>query len=332
MTSRGSAVVLAVLLALSGCAGAVGPGSVGGPVVVDADNHWRSDVVVVSYESPADEPRDYEPVVQEALAYWTEHSEEYAGFDVELRLAEPGEEADVHVSFVEDVRTCGESVNAAGCAPRITSPYDVDRPVDVQVRAGLDHESSVKVLVHELGHTMGLGHGDEPSEYMSAKLSLSKLPTTNASDRANPWNDDEVSVYVDVSGLDRTDRHRAEQQAIAAIRYFDDGADGTVPTDVTVTRTARPSNADVVVRYQADDECISGAGSCGRISGEDLDGDGAYEFHTDVEITLVDLNPDAMGWHVGRWLGASFGLEEGEYPSPLHGDAGADLRRSQWWV
>lgn len=333
MKSRGSVIAVVVLLALSGCIGAVAPGAVGGSWDVDADNHWQSDVVVVSYEAPADDTRDYEPIVVEALEFWTENSEEYAGFDVELRRAEAGERGDIHVSFVDDVRKCGESVKAAGCAPRLTSPYGIDRPVDVQVRTGLDHESSTKILKHELGHTMGLGHDDQPQGFMAAKLSLSKLPETNATDRSNPWDRDEVKVHVNLDGLDRTDRWTAERQVGAALRYYDDGADGTVPTDVSITRTTSYVNADVVVRYAGSDDCIDGAGSCGRLSGHDHDGDGADEFYDGLDIVLVDLDPDAVAWHVGRWLGASFGHEDDhEYPEPLEGDAGSLDRRSEWWT
>lgn len=331
MSSRGRVVVISVLLLLSGCVGAVGPGAMGEGLNVNADNHWQSDVVVVSYESPPDDPRDYEPVVEESLEFWSEHSERYAGFDVDLRQARPGEEADIHVSFVEDVRKCGESMEAAGCAPRLTSPLDVDRPVDVEVRTGLDHESTTKILIHEIGHTMGLTHDDEPQEYMSAKLSLSKLPETNATDRTNPWGEDELSVYVDLGGLKGSDRWTGERQVDASIRYFDDGADGTVPSDVSLTRTSSPRDADVIVRFNGSDDCIDGAGSCGRLSGDDLDGDGAYEFYTGLEIVLVDLHPDSVAWHVGRWLGASFGLEDHEYPEPLQGDVDGQERRSEWW-
>lgn len=332
MKDRVSVVAITFLLALSGCVGAVGPATMGQDWDVDADNHWKSDVVVVSYESAPDDQRDYEPVVDEALEFWTENSERYAGFDVELRKAEPGEDADIHVSFVDDVRTCGESVNAAGCAPKITSPYRADRSVDVQVRTGLDHESTTKILKHELGHTMGLGHDAEPQEFMSAKLSLSKLPTTNATERSNPWDKDEITVHVDLGGIHPTQRWTAQRQVDAALRYYDRGAGGTVPGDVSFSRTSSPAKADVVVRFADSDDCLDGAGSCGRLSGNDLDGDGADEFYDGLEIVVVDLDSNAIAWHVGRWLGASFGHEaDHEYPPPLEGDVGGSERRSDWW-
>lgn len=333
MKSRGIVFGIVVLLTLSGCVGTVAPGAVGGGWDVDADNHWQSDVVVVSYESPSDDHRDYEPVVVEALEFWTENSEQYAGFDVELRQAEAGEKGDIHVSFVDDVRKCGESVKAAGCAPRITSPYGIDRPVDVQVRTGLDHESSTKILKHELGHTLGLGHDDQPQGFMSAKLSLTKLPETNATDRSNPWNSDEIRVHVSLEGLDGTERWTAEQQVDSALRYYDGGAGGTVPEDVSITRTDSHLDADVVVRFGDSDDCIDGSGSCGRLFGDDHDGDGAYEFYDGLDVVLVDLDQDAVAWHVGRWLGASFGHDnDREYPEPLEGDAGSQDRRSDWWT
>lgn len=331
---RRSVVAVTVLsLALSGCLGAAAPGAVAGEWDGDPDNHWQQSVLTVSYETPADEDRDYEPLVHRALAYWTEHSEQYAGYDVGFRLAEAGETADVNVRFVDAVGDCGSdaAVEAAGCAPRLTDSRQVDRPVDVAVRTGLSDTSTVRVLKHELGHTLGLSHGDDPA-VMDAHVEVTTVPQANASERASPWTTDDLVVHVDLESVPAGARDDAERQVGAALHYYMDGAEGTVPANTTFYRGDSPENADVTVEFVDRHPCRSSAGSCGRVAGDDPDGDGVVEYHDRLDVTLVDLDPDAVAWHVGRWLGRGFGhVHDGEYPEPLRGNASYGDRRSVWW-
>ncbi|WP_246279763.1 matrixin family metalloprotease [Natronomonas salina] len=326
------AVAVTVVLVLSGCVGAAEPGAIGQGFSGDPDNHWQESVLTVSYEAPAGDDRDYRPLVHEALVYWTEHSERHAGYDVSFRHAEPGETADVHVEFVDSVGDCGAAAGArtAGCAPVITKSRQVSRPVGLEVQTNLSDESTVAVLKHELGHTLGLTHDDGPAGVMNATIDLETLPRTDAGDRATPWRSDDLDVYVDVGAA--PDPAAAERQVGAALRYYIDGASGTVPEDVTFYRTDSPENADVVVRYAGSDACRDAAGSCGTVSGDDVDGDDALEYHDRLEIVLVDLETDAVAWHVGRWLGTGFGQDDAsEYPDPLRPDKGYAERRSTWW-
>lgn len=327
-------VAAALVLVLSGCVGAAEPGAIGGSFGVDPDNHWQERVLTVSYEAPDDDPREYGPLVDRALVYWTENSEDHAGFDVGFRLAEPGETADVHVEFAETVGECGDAAagSTAGCAPVITKHGQIDRPVDVEVQMGLSDRSTALVLKHELGHTLGLTHADGPDGVMDATIELTALPRRNASDRAMPWRSDDLAVYVDASGAAADERDAVERQVDAALEYYADGADGSVLSEVSFHRTDSPESADVVVRYEATDECRPDAGSCGTVTGDDPDGDGAPEYHDRLEVVVVDLDPDAVGWHVGRWLGTGFGHDDAaEYPAPLRRSADAAERRSDWW-
>ena len=326
------AVAVAVVFVLSGCVGAAEPGALGQGFSGDPDNHWQESVLTVSYEAPADDDRDYRPLVHEALVYWTEHSERYAGYDVGFRHAEPGEAADVHVEFVESVGDCGAAGgNTAGCAPVITKSRQVSRPVGLEVQTGLSDDSTVAVLKHELGHTLGLSHDDGPAGVMDATIDLSTLPREDAADRATPWRSDELDVYMDLEAA--ADPAAVERQVGAALRYYMDGADGTVPPEVTFYRTESPEDADVVVRYVGSDACRDDSGSCGTVSGGDVDEDDALEYHDRLEVVLVDLETDAVAWHVGRWLGTGFGQDDAsEYPDPLRRHTDYDERRSDWWA
>ena len=62
-----------------------------------------------------------------------------------------------------------------------------------------------------------------------------------------------------------------------------------------------------------------------------VDGDGAVETYSELRISLVDLDTDAVGWHVGYWLAFGFGAEpDSEKPPPFR-DASYEERRSAWW-
>ena len=327
-------VAAALVLVLSGCVGAASPGALGQGFGGDPDNHWQERVLTVSYGTPEGDDRDYGPLVHRALVYWTEHSGAYAGYDVGFRQAEPGEAADIHVEFVEEVGPCGDAAagSTAGCAPVITKPGQVSRPVGLEVQTELSDDSTIRVLKHELGHTLGLTHADAPAGVMAGTIELSALPTRNASERAIPWRSEDLDVYIDLAGAAPDEHDAVERQVDAALDYYERGADGTVSSDVTFDRTDSPEDADVVVRYADSHDCRDDAGSCGTVTGDDLDGDAAPEYNDRLEVVLVDLETDAVAWHVGRWLGTGFGHDAAaEYPESLRRSAGHAERRCDWW-
>ncbi|MES3518501.1 MAG: matrixin family metalloprotease [Natronomonas sp.] len=291
------------------------------------DNHWQSEALTVAYEAPEDD-RAYEPLVRDALEFWSVESERYLGYDLSLSLAADGEEPDIEIRFVEEIERCGETEDAysAGCAPLYTDNRQIDRPAEVQVVTGYDDDSTAQVLKHELGHTLGLTHDDEPSEIMSAETELTTLPKTDAVDRDLPWQRAELTVFVDGATSE------SDEQIGAALGYFEDGADGTVPENVTFSRVAEGEEADIVISIADEDSCRSSPGSCGALSGVDLDGNGNFEYYERLEVTLVDLDDEVVAYHTGRWLARGFGaVEESEYPEPLRESATAEERRSEWW-
>jgi len=219
--------------------------------------------------------------------------------------------------------------DVAGCAPVPGSPAGIARPETVEVRTGLSDESTVQVLEHELGHALGLDHDDAPQPLMAPMAQLTTLPQPDASERALPWQAPELSVYVEYDTA--SDPTVARTQVGHALDYFERGAGGTAPENVTFVATRNRTAADVVVRFR-DRACEHDRGSCARRAGLDPDGDGALEYYTRVEIALVDLDPDAVAWHVAYWLGYAFGFEDrADWPGPLRNASGAE-RRSEWWA
>lgn len=337
-------LLLAVLVVLAGCSvvdpadpsPANGGSPTGGETATpgwegDPDNPYRKATLVVGLENRGNASREFAPLVREALAYWEENADRYAGYPIAYELRPDATEPDVAVTVVEDV-DCGEDIHVAGCADVISEPGQFDPPVSVRVADGFTDRSTVDVLTHEFGHTLGLDHADEPQSVMAPERELTTLPRPDATERALPWEDPELAVYVDVSHLPGDEREEARQQVDAALGYFADGAEGTVPDNVTFVRTDNRSAAEVTVVAVESLECQPGGGSCGALSGTDPDDDGALETHARLEITFADLDTDAVAWHVGRWLGRGFGFdEEADYPPPLREDAGYAERRSEWW-
>jgi hypothetical protein len=340
MTETGAARVLALaaLFALSGCT-AVAPGGApsaqGTPTPGwdgDPDNPYRQETLTVAVENGVNDSRAFAPLVRAAADYWERNAEQYAGYPVAYEVRPDAEDPDVVVAFVESV-DCGDEDHAAGCADVIDSPGQFDPPLEVRIAGGFSDASTVDVLKHEFGHTLGLTHGDEPQEVMTSQRNLTTLPQPDASERALPWDDADFSVYLDVSNLPPDERDPARRQVRAAVGYFADGAEGTVPENVTYTFTDNRSAADVTVVFVDDLECQSGAGSCGALFGEDPDGDGRLETYASLEVTISDIDTDAVAWHTGRWLGRGFGFEESsDYPPPLRENATYEERRSEWWT
>jgi hypothetical protein len=137
-------------------------------------------------------------------------------------------------------------------------------------------------------------------------------------------------VYLDASRAHDPDAAREHVQH--ALDYYADGANGTVPENVSFSLTENRSAADVVVEFTEDLPCRTGdSGSCGRVQGTDPDGDGALERYDRLRVTLSDIDTEAVGWHVGYWLGYGFGFDEDpEWPEPFR-NASYEDRRSEWW-
>lgn len=327
MAGTARAVVIVVFVVSAGCVGFTGH-SFENPLAGyagDPDNPYPSGNLTVAIDSDgADRP--FAPLVYEAAAYWEAHDERYLNYSVNVTVAPNASDPDIQASFVPALSRCGQVEHAAGCSPKVTNPTQTVDTVDVRVLDNLSNASTVHVLKHEFGHALGLGHGDPPQDVMAAHATLQSVPQLNASERTLAWDDPMLSVYlVNATAADR-------KEIDDALAFYDRGANGTVLKNVSFHRTQSMTEADVVVRFAERSPCGPGSGSCGSVFGTDPDGDGALERYRRVDITIADLDTEVVGWHVARWLGLGFGMEnESEYPPTLRAETTHAHRAGEWW-
>lgn len=298
------------------------------------ESPWSDGTVAVAVVVPSDADGRYAEAARSAAAFWSANDRRYLGYEVDLRVTAVVHAGradavawsglpDVVVRVVDSVGPCGAS-NPVGCAP-VVRRGPVDRPVTVRVRAGLDRDSTERVVRHELGHVLGLTHSDAPTSVMGPSMTVRTVPKPNATDRAFPWADRTLDVYVDVAAAD--DPAAARRSVDRALGYLVD-APG-LPA-VEFRRVGSAADADVTIRVERtpapDDRC-----ACYRLSGPDPDGDGALEEYRGLTLTLRDLPPETLAWHVGDRLSYALGAEaRADRPTPFRRADPAARRATDW--
>ncbi len=292
---------------------------------------WGDHRIVVAIDDQGEPSRNFTSEVQQATQFWQTHDRRYLGYQVHYVVKPNASNPDIVVTMESTIPKCGNTTDAAGCAPLIQNRRQIHPPEHVYVESGLSENSTVLVMEHEFGHTLGLDHQSAPHRIMKPSSVLYTEAKKDAVDRAFPWPDPNFKVYVDYSNA--SNPSGARDQIDHAFKYYADGADGSanVPQNLTFTNVASAENADIVIRFSDTSPCGDGAGSCFTTVGPDPDGDGSIEQYHQLRITIVDLQTDAIAWHVGNWFAYGLGMENPENrPQPFR-NAGYDERRSKWW-
>ncbi len=305
------------------------------PGTPSSGNPWGKRTVTVAVYNYANESRHVAPLVERTLEYWNENAARYGDYAVRFELTE-GADADIHLEYVHRIAECGHerSNRSVGCAPVLESGTTADPFETVRIVASYSNESTLQIMRHEFGHVLGIEHGEEPMPTMRALSRYRHLARPNATERPVPWADPTLSVHVDASNVSSGSRDEVDAQIGHALRYFETGAEGSVPENVTFVRTENRTNADIRIAFHDDAfDCYgeeTDEGSCGTSWGYNTDADAAFEYYSDWTIRLRGVDDDAVGWHVGYWLTEALGLTEDERPSPFR-DATYRDRRDDWW-
>ncbi|MFC6838144.1 hypothetical protein [Halomarina ordinaria] len=315
----------------SGNATGGGDGEASQAASTDApDTPWGNETVVVGINYTTWENRSLSPHVEETLDYWNGPAGRHGAYEATFVLDPDADDPDVEVRVVPSIPTCGVegTERTLGCAPVLREGTRASSPEVVEVVAGYNDTSTTRTLRHEFGHVLGIGHGERPYSLMTERYDATRLPQRDAADRPDPWRPEHLTVYVD-DGNHSASAGDLREQVGGALGYYESGAEGAVETDLRFALTDDPAEANVVVAFPDEPTCRSGPGSCRTLYGDDPDGDGALEHYDRLRIEVVDVDGEAVGWHVGANLLPVFGADADRPPAFV--DAGYEERRGRWW-
>ncbi|WP_312910556.1 hypothetical protein [Natronosalvus caseinilyticus] len=138
-------------------------------ITVENPNPWRKETLTVGLEQRVPARHDIHDIVRDALEYWDVYASNFTEFDVSYEFRANAGDPDIMIVLVEEIDRCGEHTgNIAGCAPLVRGR--APETAEVRIVEGYRPEWLTSTLKHELGHTLGLTHDDEPAHIMSNEI------------------------------------------------------------------------------------------------------------------------------------------------------------------
>lgn len=302
------------------------------------DNPWQKEVVTVKIINNVNESRNFEPLVQQALSYWEARNESIYDDPIKYNITDDYR-ADIRVKFVENITECGfhYSIDTTlGCAPTVDPDSLVHDQLEVRIAGGYTDNSTVETLKHEIGHTRGYEHDDEPSAVMKPKQNATTWREQHIESRLSqhsyPWLNSTLKVHV---SSDDTLTHSEERQVNRALSYYEEGADGWIENGPNFEIVENENSADIKIGVHDDEYEVCGFStstdphSCNDAISK---ASGEYRYYDSYTINVNGIDDDAVGWHIGYWLGFALGAENDSDLPEVFQDADYDDRRSNWWV
>lgn len=295
-------------------------------------NPWGKQTLVVAVRQPNGTQPDLRLLTQDAVAFWNAHSDD-ARYPITLEYVPDADNPDIVVRGVDDIAECGDGDHSVylGCASVLEFGTRADSTEVARIATGYTANGTRETITHELGHLIGLGHGDGPGDVMAESVNAVPLREPSVRERDNPWYSDRTKVYVHSGNVSARDLDELRAATEYAFGYFEAGADGYAPENFTVEYVDRQREADVVVRVVDEASCTDGAGSCQLLWGISTDArEDVLNYWTVQVIELHDVDEDTWSWRIAYHFAVVFGAESvSEYPDPLRTDEW-DERRGDW--
>ena len=239
-----------------------------------------------------------------------------------FELEPHNESADVILDYVHSIDSCGWTYDPSavylGCAP--IGP-DVGQTV-VELRENDDDKQLLQTTEHELGHVLGIGHGEPPMPLMAPN---------NVYLLASPWHQGNLTYYVDYSDKPGYSKEYLDGKILPAFEYFESGAKGSLDTPPTFTRVSSRADANVVVNVHQNVMSESTfVGSTVRIENGTVSG----TYYRRVTIDLYHLDTQTLAWHVAYWLAPEVFPHSSDIPDYLKGQieqCDYECRHGDWF-
>lgn len=266
------------------------------------DNPWGKEPIVVAVRYDNASLGDHTALVADAIRYWETEGAPYADWAPAFELAPDATDPDIVVAFTARISRCelDHPGRVAGCASVLNASAHPASPEVVEVVPQRTRYYTRETIKHEFGHILGLRHGEEPVDVMDREF----VPFSR-------YRAADYRVYVGYPA-DYVGESRSRENIRRALEYYDGGAEGWLPANVSFSFTDEPSAADITVVVTTRSPARSTADFRART------------------VTLNGLLFDRHGWHVGYWIGFFFGAEEAADLPPAFDEPETD-DRVDWW-